>query len=172
MRNLTPIVEHLNATRAALLATAGRIPEGRWKESPRPGAWSAGEVVAHLTMVEERVIEGAAKVVRAAPVPVPLWKRAHLPVPLAEWRGFRVKTPIPLDPTFVAERQSMLARLGQVRERTIGFIETNRGRDLGVYRFPHPFFGSLNVYDWMQMIAYHDARHTKQIREIIEIFHS
>jgi hypothetical protein len=172
MRDLTPIVEHLNATRAALVTAAEKIPEGRWKESPRPGAWSAGEVVAHLTMVEERVIEGAANVVRATPVPVPLWKRAHLPLGLTEWRGFRVKTPIPLDAALVAERQSMLARLGQVRERTMSFIEANRARDLGAYRFPHPFFGSLNVYDWMRMIAYHDARHTKQIREIIEIFHS
>lgn len=117
MRDLTPIVEHLNATRAALVVAAERIPEGRWKESPRPGAWSAGEVVAHLTMVEERVIEGATKVVRAAPVPVPLWKRAHLPVRLGEWRGFRVKTPIPLDPALVAERQPMLARLGCASER-------------------------------------------------------
>ncbi|HEV3255165.1 MAG TPA: DinB family protein [Candidatus Acidoferrales bacterium] len=172
MRDFTPIVEHLNATRAALVAAAEKIPEGRWKESPRPGSWSAGEVMAHLAMVEGRVIEGATKVVGAAPIPVPLWKRAHLPVWLGEWRGFRVKSPIALDPALVVERQPMLARMGQVREGTLGFIEANRGRDLGVYRFPHPFFGSLNVYDWMRMIAYHDARHTQQIREIIEIFHS
>jgi len=31
---------------------------------------------------------------------------------------------------------------------------------------PHPFLGTLNLCEWFQMIASHQIRHTKQMREI------
>jgi DinB superfamily len=108
--------------------------------------------------------------VASPPVAIPLWKRAHLPVWLAEWRGFRAKTPVPLDQSLVGDKQPMLDNLMALRLGTLEFIEANRNRDLSPYRFPHPFFGSLNVYDWFRMIAHHEARHTQQLREIVEFF--
>jgi hypothetical protein len=31
---------------------------------------------------------------------------------------------------------------------------------------PHAFLGTLNAYEWFQMIASHEVRHTKQMKEI------
>jgi len=39
-------------------------------------------------------------------------------------------------------------------------------RDLSKYRMPHPFLGILNMYEWFQLIASHEIRHSKQMREI------
>ncbi len=64
----------------------------------------------------------------------------------------------------------MLSRLAELRLRTLALLEGNRNRELGAYRWPHPFFGSLNFYDWFNVMAYHEARHTKQIREIVDSF--
>ena len=168
MDDVTPILVQLESTRAALLAAAERIPENRWQKAPEPGAWSAGEIFAHLVMVESRVNGTASRLVKSAPVPVPLWKRVHLPVSLSEWRGIKVKTPIPLDPSLITEKQAACAKLDAVRQFTLQLIEQNRERDLAPYRFPHPFFGSLNMYDWFRMLGHHEARHTKQLREIAE----
>jgi hypothetical protein len=52
----------------------------------------------------------------------------------------------------------------------VKFIESTRGRDLSAYSFSHPFLGSLNTYDWFRAIGYHELRHVKQIREIVESF--
>jgi hypothetical protein len=60
----------------------------------------------------------------------------------------------------------MLAELRQVRERTLAFIEETMGRDLSKYRMTHPFLGSLNAYEWFQLIASHEIRHMKQMQEI------
>jgi hypothetical protein len=60
----------------------------------------------------------------------------------------------------------MLAELREVRERTLAFLEETKGRDLSVYKWKHPFLGVLDAYDWMRMIAGHEVRHTKQLREI------
>ncbi len=170
MVEIGPILQKLKAARVALLATAQAVPCDRWRESPRPGAWSAGEVIAHVTMVEGRVMQGAEKIASMPAVVVPVWQRIHLPVQLAAWRGFRVKSPVPLDPKLLDDKENMLERLTGLRKLTLDFIESNRGRDLRPYRFKHPFFGSLDLYDWMRMIAYHESRHTKQIHEIVESF--
>ena len=170
MKRVEAILEHLGKTRAGLLTAAGTVPGDRWREPPASGAWSAGEVIAHLTMVEESVINRARKTVQGKPEPLPAWKRVHLPVRFTMYRRPRVKTPIPLDPTRVTAKGEAIGRLAGARDRTLAFIGEIRDRDLSRYRFPHPFLGSLNVYDWLRMIGYHEARHTKQICEIVKAF--
>jgi len=121
-------------------------------------------------MVEQAVTDGAAKLIAAPPQPIPFVKRLHLPVVLAAWRGFRAKSPIPLDPSLVAEKEEMLAKFRALRGKTIAFLEENAARDLSRYHSRHPFFGQLNFYQWFRMLAYHERRHAKQIREIVESF--
>jgi DinB superfamily len=123
-------------------------------------------------MVEERTIFGMKRLLRAVPQPVPLSKRFHLPVAIATWRGRKVRTPIPLDAERVRDKQTSFAGLAATREATMAFIESTRGTDVSLYRFEHPFLGSLNMYDWFRMIGYHELRHAKQIRELVETFHS
>jgi len=86
-----------------------------------------------------------------------------------ESEGF-VPSLIP-DPKF-AHRDLPTAWLSVTgREGTLAFIQSTRGQDLSAYRLPHPFLGSLNIYDWFRTIAYHDLRHAKQIREVVETIH-
>jgi DinB superfamily len=171
MKNLAPILEHLNRSRAHFLKTAREIPDKRWRDSPADGGWSAGEVIAHVVMVEAAIIARSKKVLQVSPQPVPLLKKIHLPLSLTTFRGRKVKSPIPLDPNLVSEKPAALDRLSATRKATLQFIESTQGRDLSAYRFPHPFLGSLNIYDWFRAIGYHERRHEKQIREIVENFH-
>jgi hypothetical protein len=122
-------------------------------------------------MVEERTILGMKRLLRAAPQAVPLSKRFHLPLAIATWRGRKVRTPIPLDPGRVRDKQESFADLVATRQASLAFIESTRGIDVSRYRFQHPFLGSLNIYDWFRMIGYHELRHAKQIRELVETFH-
>jgi DinB superfamily len=171
MKDLAPILEHLDRSRAHLLKAAQEIPVNRWREPPSGGGWSAGEVIAHLTMAEERIIGGAKRVLQASPQPVSPLERIHLPLALIMFRGRKVKSPIPLDPNLVSEKPAALDRLSTTRKATLQFIESTQRRDLSAYRFPHPFLGSLNLYDWFRAIGYHELRHEKQIRGIVENFH-
>ena len=78
----------------------------------------------------------------------------------------RLKTPIPIEAEMVRGKEEMLAELREVRERTLAFIEETSGRDLSKYTMRHPFLGTLNTYEWFQLIASHEVRHTKQMNEI------
>lgn len=122
-------------------------------------------------MVEERIIFGMKRLLRAAPNPVPMRKRFHLPLAIATWRGRKVRTPIALDANRVRDRQESFADLKAARDGTLQFIESTRGTDVSLYRFDHPFLGSLNMYEWFRMIGYHELRHAKQIRELAVTFH-
>jgi hypothetical protein len=167
---LSPIVLHLQASRAKLLSVAEDISDQRWRESPAPGRWSAAEVVAHVAMVEERTIYGMKRLLQSAPRPVPLRKHFHLPLAIATWRGRKVRTPIPLDAKRVCDKRESLAGLDATREATLAFIESTRGSDVSLFHFEHPFLGNLNMYEWFRTIGYHELRHAKQIRELVATF--
>ncbi len=160
------ILEKLAITQEKLLRAADDIPADLWNTSPREGAWSAAEVLAHVITIERTVAVVAGKILKKQPKQTPLLKRFRLPLAFAEIRLLRLKTPIPVDPQFLGEKRLMFAELQKVRRCTLALIEENRNRDLRVYRWKHPFLGSLNTYQWFALLASHQIRHEKQIREI------
>lgn len=164
--NLSPIFEKLAEAQSMFLRTADTVPSEQWTAKRNAEEWSAAEVVAHLVLVERAVIGGADRVTQKSPRPLSFWKRAHLPLWLVEARIVRRKSPIPLDPELIGNKEEMLGELRTTRERALAFLEETRNRDLRAYRWRHAFLGSLNVYEWFEMIAAHQVRHTKQIKEI------
>ncbi|HUJ40757.1 MAG TPA: DinB family protein [Candidatus Acidoferrales bacterium] len=171
MRDVAAIVELLNRSHLAFLEACERIPENRWKKSPPKGGWSAAEVVAHLTMVESAVWNGVREELSKRPGRYSLWQKMHIPVSMSAWRAVKRKTPVPLDSNLVRPRDVALQDYSSTRNRTLKLIAEQSARDLAPFRRPHPFLGSLNLYDWMRVLAYHEIRHTKQIREIGKSFH-
>jgi hypothetical protein len=166
MPPIEPIVRKLDRAQVGLFRAADAIRADQWESCPGNGVWSAGEVVAHLIMVERTILGKADRTTQKPVKLTPLWKRFHLPLALVEARLIRLKTPIPLDPQLIREKEVMLGELRDVRGRTLAFLEETKNRDLSLYCWPHPFLGTLNLYEWFQMIGCHELRHTKQMQEI------
>ena len=166
MPSLQSISESLFRAEKQFLGAADAIPADQWKTSPAEGRWSAGELVCHLIQVERAIVKSVGKVLQRPPQPRPLSKRFHLPMALVESRLIPRRTPIPLDPALLGEKDEMLTQLREVRERTRAFMEEAQGKDLGKYHMPHPFLGTFNLFGWFQVIASHQVRHAKQMREI------
>jgi uncharacterized damage-inducible protein DinB len=163
---LDSIIENLAKAQMGLLSAADAVPADDWKTKPGKDRWSAAELVAHLMMVERAVIGKADRVAQHPPKRVSLLKRIHVPMALVESRWIRRKSPVPIEPEMLRDKEEMLAEIRTVRERTMAFLEETRGRNLGEYCWKHPALGMLNGYRWMQFIAAHEVRHTKQMREI------
>jgi hypothetical protein len=172
MKDVAAIVELLNRAHLDLLEACEEVPSTRWMKAPGKGRWSAGEVVAHLTMVEAAVLTGTREILSHKPGRHSVWKKLHIPVYFTSWRGIKRKTPVPLDSALVKVREEALEDYSSARNRTLKLLAQHSSRDLAPFRRTHPFLGSLNLYDWMRMLAYHEIRHTKQIREIGKSFHS
>jgi hypothetical protein len=166
MSSLESISKHLSRAELQFLAAAELVPRDQWKTCPGEGRWSAGELACHLITVERLIILSASQLLQNRPTPRPFLKRFHLPMFLVEARLIPRKTPIPLDPALVREKDAMLAELREARAGTLVFMEETAGKDLRKYHMPHPFLGTLNMYEWLQTIASHQIRHTKQLKEI------
>jgi hypothetical protein len=166
VRRLEPILEKLVHAQTVFFRAADTIQAENWTAKAKPEQWCVGELVAHLIMVERTIVGSADRVVQKIPKRIPYLKRFHLPLWLVEARVIRRKTPIPLDASLVRSKEEMLAELRSVRERSLAFLDETKQRDLSAYCWPHAFLGVLNIYEWFEMIAAHQLRHTKQIREI------
>ncbi len=164
MTSLQPIRKKLARSQTAFFRAADAIPGEKWDNCPGLNQWSAAELVAHLVVVERGVVTNADRLTQRAPIPVS-FPRLHFPMWLVEARVIRRKSPVPLDESLMAEKEAMLAGLRGMRERTLAFISETERRDLSAYCWRHPFLG-INLYEWLEMIAAHQLRHTKQIREI------
>ena len=166
MTTLQPIRERLARAQSAFFRAADTIPTEKWSNCPGLNEWSAAQLVAHLVVVERGVTTRVDQLTQKSPLPVPFLKRLHLRLWLVEARVIRRKSPVPLDESLMAQKEAMLAGLRGVRERTLAFISETERRDLSAYCWRHPFLGTLNAYEWIEMIAAHQLRHTKQVREI------
>ena len=166
LRNLDLIVEKLARAQNAFLHAADAIPCALWAARPGNETWSVGEVAAHVVMVEQAIVDGARRVSRKTPKAIPLLQRFHLPMSLAEIRIIKLKAPLYLQPALSETKEETLGKLRAVREDTLAFLNETKQRDLSAYRWHHPFLGMLNTYEWFEMIAAHQVRHTKQVLEI------
>jgi uncharacterized damage-inducible protein DinB len=164
--SLRTIIVNLHRAQGQLLSAADAVPADQWKTRPADGRWSAGELIAHLSATERTILGRADKLLEKPPKSVPFYKRFHVPMMIVEARLIRRKAPTAVEPQVVREKEEMLRELRGVREQTLAFIEETRGRNLRKYNMPHPFLGNLNACDWLQFIASHEIRHTKQMREI------
>jgi hypothetical protein len=163
---IDPILEKLERAQTAFFRSADCVPLDLWSTRPGPEQWSAAELSAHLIAVERAIVSASDRVTQKVPRYIPAMKRFHLPMWLVETRIIRRKSPIPTDAALLGSKEEMLAELRGVRERSLAFLDETRCKDLSVYCWPHPFLGMLNVYEWFEMIAAHQLRHTKQMKEI------
>ncbi len=166
MPSLTLTLEKLRAAQQGFLAAADSIAATDWTIPPALHCWCAGHVVSHLCQVERNTLGYADRVIRKTALPVSLLQRFHVPIALVESRIIRRKAPASVAPGELACKETMIAELRGVRERTLSFLDETRSRDLSSYRWPHPFLGSLNFYEWFTFIAAHQIRHTKQLAKI------
>jgi DinB superfamily len=167
MARLEPILEKLLGSQETFLRTADSVAPAAWPLQPGAGRWSAAELVAHLCQVERSVVGYADREIQKAPRPVSFFGRRHLPLAIVESRIFRRKVPSGLlPPVSLTGKETMIAELRGVRERTLAFLGETDGRDLVPYGWPHPFLGRFNFYDWFTFLAAHQIPHTKQLREI------
>lgn len=169
MPNLDSIRSALLSAQSIYLTAADSIPLTNWETSASESSWSAAEITAHLCQVETSIIANSKRIVRHDPRPVPLLKSFHFPLFMIDYRVRRFRSPLPIDESLLGEKDAQLGELRSVRDRTLAFLDETKSRDLAPYRFPHPFLGMFSIYNWLDLIARHQIRHSKQVHEIVTL---
>ena len=169
--HLTEVLSRLDTARGALRGAIDAIPPAMHRQRPAADRWSAAEVLEHLTLVERifggRIVNaiGAARS-GLSPEAQP---RAPLPDAVEQRMGDRVnrrQAPEPAQPTGTVDVASGWAALESNHSTLRAALAGCDGLALSQVTLDHPFFGTMNVYQWVELMAAHEGRHTEQIREI------
>ncbi len=137
------------------------------------GAWSIAEIVEHLSLIETQLYTLTKKLLAQAEANSVEGVRPDLqnnPVSMGEYatRAAQEKFQAPesVRPAGTLTIPESLAKMERVRESLRQLQTRLEAADLSKATFPHPFFGSLNLYEWLAFIGVHEARHLRQIEAI------
>jgi hypothetical protein len=170
-RSVHEIYEHVDHTRARLLAAVEGLSEEQQGFRPDPDRWSVAALVEHLSIVEGNVAALLGKLLDKAGEPGAAAEGAGAfePVSIEEFveraRSVKYEAPERIRPTGLPLADS-LARLRDSRAALHALrprVERADGRAL---RFPHPAWGPLDLYQWLLFVAAHEDRHLSQIEAL------
>ncbi len=166
----------LDETQDALLGLISGLSDEQWTFKQNPDRWSVAECTEHIVRSQRALLETIKRIV--AQTPDPEWAtrtagktdivRQLVPMRGPQGQGGR-QAPDEIRPTEHWDRarafQELYAAQGEVR----AYVETmdRRIKDR-TQESQVPQFGWMNAYDWLNVLAMHTVRHSRQIVEVQE----
>jgi hypothetical protein len=164
------VVEHLARTRDAFVAATEGLSAAQYHFKPAAEAWSIGEILEHVALVELRMVDVIGKLPQAeAPSAAKTrgaarFARLDVTVPTREQR--KIVAPSVLVPKGTWTTPALaLAAFIDARSQTIAAALAVTPEALE-HVFPHRIFGEFDLEEWAYFTALHSARHTGQVAEI------
>ena len=169
--HLIEVLAKLDASRGALREAMAAIPIEARRQRPAPDRWAPVEIVEHLSLVERRfanIVGGKISEALAAGLGPETGARELLPPTVSGMladRGMRRDAPELARPSGTLDEAAAWAAADRARADFRAVVTSGDGRALSSVIHAHPFFGALNVYQWVELIAGHEMRHVQQLRE-------
>jgi len=157
----------LDRTRSGVVEATKGLSEAQWKFKPGPERWSVAEVLEHIALVEDFLLENTSKKVMQAPAGKAdrdYKSTDKLVLSAIADRTQKAQAPEPARPTGRWSPQQSLDHFLKSRERTVEFLKSTPG--LREHVVDSPLGQPLDAYQWLLFISAHSERHTKQILEV------
>ena len=161
---------NMDASLERFLACVKNFTPAQWTFKPAPDRWSPAEAAEHVAFVEDRVYRRITE--KSLLEPADPEKRKTLPnrdvkvMELGNSREPNLRAPEYVQPTSRwGVPDELLQNIRAVRSRSKEFVNTTQG-DLRTHYLDHPFFGTLDIYQWLLLVSAHMRRHTAQIEEV------
>jgi hypothetical protein len=166
------VVDAISRDRFGLLESVETLEPEQTDFRPESGAWSIDDVLHHLALAEEASAKLMSFLQRArkesiGPDPDPD-ASVLLSIDALVDGAADQKAPAPdrVTPRSKVEAPLALARLESARSRILESLEALSAFDGAKLTYRHPFFGELDLYQWLLIGGWHERRHTRQIERI------
>jgi len=157
----------LDSTHSGLLDLVGAIDEELFTRRPAENEWSVAEVVHHLSLVEQYVINSLEQALAQPPQRLPMIRRV-IPTRIVASRLLRVKAPRGVQPLNPPPRKQLIETFNATRARLKSLCAEHQRPRLRQVIFKHPFLGPIDGAATISFVGYHELRHYKQIREVLK----
>lgn len=136
------------------------------------GGWSVAEIVEHIGVVAGGITQITAKLLaQAEGEGVKFDGSFNPPLSFAEQAATtldkKLEAPERVHPRGTQNITESLAQLGKTQQRLTELRPRIESVDASRAKFPHPFFGDLNLYQWLVVAGLHKRRHLQQIEKIL-----
>ncbi len=161
------IIKRLDSTHEKLTATVEQLSPQIFAQRPATDEWSVAEILHHLRLVEDRVIKELERGLAGEPERLGFMRRL-VPPAIVGNRMIKVKAPQAMNPKEAPGKELSLANFNETRSQPKALCAAH-GRDrLRQTVFKHPFLGKINGVAAVSFLGYHEQRHLKQIREVLQ----
>ncbi|TVY09022.1 DinB family protein [Paenibacillus cremeus] len=161
----------LDTKRTELLAAIRTFGAHEQALTEYEGGWNVANIVEHLIIIEQKVIEEVDRLFAIAPVrpSEPLEAKDVDITELFRSHGLlggRKQAPPETVPTGLLPLEDGLTVLGHVRQELKGFIPLLFQRETNSIVSVHPLGVELNVCQWVLFSAFHEWAHIHQLKRI------
>ena len=161
-------LKRFDAVHKRLVNTVNAVDPALLSKRPAEKEWSVAEVVEHLCLVEGAVMSYLESKLDQPAVKVSFLKKL-VPMRIVSLRLRRLQAPERVRPAAnLPPIDELLKKYDQQREKTKKFCNEAGPARLSKIRFKHPYFGDMDGAAAVSMVAFHEQRHLKQIREILK----
>lgn len=157
---------------AELRAAVAAIPADLRRHRPAPDRWSAAEIVEHLALVARMFTTRLAPPIaaaREAGLGSEQAPRQPLPAPTAEAMANRAtprSAPDRARPGGTMDDAEAMDALERAHAEFLALLASADGLALSTVTYTHAVFGTLDVYQWGELLARHEHRHVEQVRDL------
>jgi hypothetical protein len=168
--NTDEIFAALATTRRRIYEQVEDINDEQARQRSAPEIWSVAEIVEHLSMSEARMVGLLKNMVgQEAAAAVNAGSAAAISIQMMTDRAAEKFTaPEFLHPTGEVLLSASLAKLRASRETLVGLRPQVEASNYSHVTFPHPVFGSLNLYQWLAAVEFHECKHLDQIQTLLQ----
>ena len=161
-------LKRLDAVHAQVTTAVNGVDPALLSTRPAENEWSVAEIVEHLCLVEGAVMDHIKSKLSEPPAKLSFVRR-FLPMWLVSLRFKRFQAPKIVQPSRdLPPTDELLKKLDALRASTKEICNNEGAKRLRNICVKHPFFGDMDGVAAVSMIAFHEQRHLKQIRETIK----
>jgi hypothetical protein len=150
-----------------LLDTVGPLDSKLFAKRPSDNEWSVAEIVQHLYLVEERVVKDLKRAIDSEPGRVSFLKKL-IPTFIVSLRVRKFQSPKAVKPVDVPAKDQVLANYNTARQSLKDLCRSQSRERFKTLVFNHPFLGRIDGTTTVSFVGYHELRHLKQIREVLQ----
>jgi hypothetical protein len=161
-------LKRLDTVHAELKTTVNGVDPALLFKRPAENEWSVAEVIEHLCLVEGAVMKGIKLKLAQPPVRVS-FLRKFFPMRIVSLRLKRLQAPKYVQPAHdLPPMDELLEKFDALRANTKEVCIKEGPERLSQVCLKHPYFGDMDGAAAVSMVAFHEQRHLKQIRETLK----
>ena len=161
-------LKRLDSVHAELKTTVNDVDPALLSRRPAEDEWSVAEVIEHLCLVEGAVMKGIKAKLAQPPVKVSFLKK-FFPMRIVSLRMKRLQAPKYVQPASdLPPVDELMKKFDAVRATTKELCINEGSQRLSQVCLKHPYFGDMDGAAAISMVAFHEQRHLKQIRETLK----